>query len=198
MKLWLQVLFAQGYLWRDRFPEQFSATKNSALRATWVTFAPLAIALAGLLVLLDGRFWGLSLALAGFAWFAFLAYPLRLDRVLRSTELWLSLTWGGGFLATLANGSLVLQAVLSGALDVLLISAGLWFCVATSWLRFVQANYLIFADPGRNVWRLDPAQNPPNESWFHRLRDTFVTTYWHLPRKILFGVEPPRPARRAA
>jgi hypothetical protein len=192
MKLWLQVLFAQGWLWRDRFPEQFAATKKPPLRATWVTFTPLVITVAGLLVMLDGRWWGLSVAAAGFGWFLFIAYPLRLDHVIGSTELWLSITWGSGFLTTAATASLIPMAVLTGDWEVLLVSLGLWLCAVTTWLRFVQANYLIFADPEGNSWRLDPEQNPRRPDRLGRWRDVLTLTYWHLPRQILFGTEPPR------
>jgi hypothetical protein len=193
MKLWLQVVFAQGYLWRDRLPEQFRATKDSTLRPTWVNFAPLVLAVAGLLILFDGRGWGLSAVAAGLGWFLFTAYPLRLDRAIASTELWLSITWSGGFLATAATASLVLIGIASGDWELLLISLGLWLCAVTSWLRLVQANYLIFVDPEKNLWRLDPAQNPPRHDWLGRWRDILTSTYWHLPRRILFGIEPPRP-----
>jgi len=192
MKLWLQVLLAQGYLWRDRFPEQFVATRKSPPRATWVTFAPVVITVAGLLVLFDGRWWGLSVAAAGFGYFLFIAYPLRLDRLIGSTEMWLSITWGGGFLATAATVSLVPVAVLIGGWGVLVVSLGLWLSAVTAWLRSVQANYLIFADPERNSWRLDPEQNPRRPDWLGRWRDGLTLAYWHLPRQILFGIEPPR------
>ncbi len=187
MKLWLQVLFAQGYLWRDRFPEAFAEAKVEHRSTTGylihLIFA--VMLLMGIWSIADGDLsWGILVPVAG-TWllWALSSHGLRTD--VGRKELWLSAVWALGFLFSVSIIGLLLVVLVTADWWLLLLTLWLIVCYFTGWLRGIQCNYLIFRDPANNAWRLEGPKEPP-KGFMRAYTDAIVETYWRLPRQILF------------
>jgi len=186
MRLWLQVLFAQGYLWREQSPQFWSARDSGKwsphgfdmLRA--VAFSGIGVFLA----IIGSAVYGLVIAIAGAAMAIAHGDSFGLKRFFGSRAFWLSVNWAAG---TLALGGLAAVLVLSVAFGIWRVAAPVflfWVFAGTEMLRDMQRHYLFFA--GRRQY-IDP---PGGES--DDRSDLYVETYWLLPREIFFGIEAPR------
>jgi len=190
MKLWFQVLFAQGYVWRDRLPDALTKLEAEPKKIRLPNLIPLLMIALVVLALAGGAEWttAIPVLILSVSWFLFLSYPLRPNRRLGSTELWISVAWAGGFLASISAVVLVITTLATGSWGLLVLCVGAWLGIVTPWLRGVEANYLILADPVDNSWRLDPQLNPRSgipATW----RFMITEAYWRLPRRIFFGAK---------
>jgi len=177
MKLWLQVLFAQGYLWRRRFPDLFAA--DAHLRGERPSLWQIAFGLFFLLaggvgnLVYDNWLWAALYLSIGIGFSFPLLGVLRMDRILGDAALWVSLSWASGVLAL--TGVLVLVvvcAVISRWLAALLFLAFLVLPAAPT-IHGILSRYLFFADPHSNAH--------PIKS----VREFWLETYWQLPREVV-------------
>jgi hypothetical protein len=192
MKLWLQVLFAQGYLWRDRFPESFEYAKPDRWRpnALNLLWAASLVTLGAMWIYYGSAIFGPLLPVTGIAYLVGAADFLGLDRVVVSRAFWTSVSWAcgaltvGGFavllilsfawqLTTVVNG----DSVSLGLAVVFVGSAGFMVFFGSMSLHAIECRYLFFADPRINATMLDDPEWNPRELW--------SDTYLHLPAKIL-------------
>jgi hypothetical protein len=194
VKLWLQVLFAQGWLWRDRFPEKFREANTHKRSWLWwmlLLWVPAvwAIAATGM----GDRATLSALALANaFVWLVWQCALLLIRQNVSQKALRISVHWIAG-LATYALLALSLAAgMVAGEWQLIMWSAILLTCSASYWLRGVQDNYLLFRDPANNAWRLDGG--PAEKGLFRPLINTWQDTYWRLPRQIFVTMRGPRHA----
>jgi len=100
MKLWLQVLFAQGYLWRDRFPESFEDTqcerwRPNALNLLWAISL---ITMGAMWIYYGSAIFGPTVLVTGIACLIGAADFFGLDRVVGSRAFWTSVSWACGAL----------------------------------------------------------------------------------------------------
>jgi hypothetical protein len=178
MKLWLQVLFAQGYLWRDRFPDLFPADAHlSGERPSLWQIA------FGLLFLVGGVLNALVyspslLTVIHISIGIGLSFPLiaalGLNRLFGDAALWVSLSWATGTLGLAGIVALVTYSFVTGSwLTVALFLAFLALPAAPT-INGILSRYLFFADPHSNAHRLDDA---PTD----RAQNFWVETYWRLP-----------------
>ena len=187
MKLWLQVLFVQGWLWRDRFPDKFPAADSGKRRLGWwvlLLWVPAVWVIVALDLASDrASFSALALTNA-FVWLVWQCTALAIRPNVRGKQLWISLHWAAAFVAYI----LLLLALVVGivALEWMLVlwSGVLLICSASHWLRGIQNNYLVFVDPVRNAWRLElPSLG---KGFITPVARLIADAYWHLPRQILF------------
>ncbi len=187
MKLLLQVLFAQGWLWRDRLPEVFAEAKveHRGTIGYLILLLFAVLLLMGILSIADGDLSrGILVPVAG-TWLlrALSSHGLRAD--VGRKELRLSVVWALGFLFSVSIFGLLLVALVTADWWLLLLTLWLIVCFVTGWLRGIQCNYLIFRDPANNAWRLEGPKEPP-KGFMRVYTDAIVETYWRLPRQILF------------
>jgi hypothetical protein len=181
MKLWLQVLFAQGYLWRDRFPEEFPP--DAHLRGERPSVFMFAFGLTffalGVVSAYSGSrlFAGLCL-LVGAGYMVSNIGVLRADRVLGSAAFWVSLSWASGAVALVGIVSLIVTSALYGWWIGFVMLLGYMTLPGTVAIFGIQSRYLFFFDPTRNAHRV--------EFNISGARDLWIDTYWRLPRQILF------------
>ncbi len=187
MKLVLQVLFSQGWLWRDRFPEVFAEAKVE--RRGTIGYLMLLLSavllLMGILSIADGDLSRSILVPVAGTWLLWsLSYRgLRAD--VGRKELRLSVMWALGFLFSVSVFGLLLVALVTADWWLLLLTFWLVVCIVTIWLRGIQRSYLIFHYPAEYAWMLDDPKQPP-KGLIAPYADAIVETYWRLPRQILF------------
>jgi hypothetical protein len=194
MKLLLQVLFAQGWLWRDRFPHIYAKAKVEHRGAIGYLILLLSavLLLMGILSIADGDLSrGILVPVAG-TWllWALSSHGLRAD--VGRKELRLSVVWALGFLFAVSICGLLLVGLVTVDWWLLLLTFVFIVCFVTGWLRGIQRIYLLFRDPANNAWRLEGPKEPP-KGFMRAYTDAIVETYWRLPREILF----PRRERHA-
>lgn len=199
MKLLLQVLFTQGYLWRMRCPEEFGGVSSEKWHPNvWnVAYAAALVSMGALSIYYGSLIFGPLLLFTGIAFVVWAADFFGLNKIVGSRAFWTSVSWACG---ALTIGGFMLLLVLSIAWQSRLlidgsVSLGLGFLLlfSSSFMAFYgsmvlhafECRYLYFADPIGSGAMLDEPDWSPRELW--------VDTYRHLPRQILFGVEPPRP-----
>lgn len=187
MKLLLQLLFAQGWLWRDRFPEVFVKAKveHRGTIGYLMLLLSAVLLLMGILSIADGDLSrGILVPVAG-TWLLWaLSYRgLRAD--VGRKELRLSVMWALGFLFSVSVFGLLLVALVTADWWLLLLTFWLIVCLVTIWLRGIQRSYLIFRYPAEYAWMLDDPKQPP-KGLIAPYADAIVETYWRLPRQILF------------
>jgi hypothetical protein len=181
MKLWLQVLFAQGYLWRGRFPQRFA--EDAHLRgerpSLWqVIFGLFWLAAAFLVVRYDASLWALIYLTIGIGFSFPLLGILRIDRIFGSAALWVSLSWAFGVLALVGVLAMVVACALFGYwLGVFLFLAFLAFPAAPT-LNGILSRYLFFADPHSNAHLLE-------DHSIYSARTFVLETYWRLPSEVV-------------
>ena len=195
MKLWLQVLFAQGYLWRDTFPDELQKVKAEPRKIRLPTLIPLAMIVLVSLALVGDAEWTTAVPVLtlSLGWFMFRSYPLRADTLVGTLEFWISATWAGGAIALISAVVLAITTLATGSWGLVLLCMGAWLGIVTPWLRGVEANYLILADPVDNSWRLDPQLNPRPSGIPSTWRFMISEAYWRLPRQIFFGAKVTKP-----
>ena len=191
MKLWLQVLFAQGYLWRDRFPAQFgeTSTQKPKLLGTvvWGFLVPSLALLAGWVELADGNLLsGLPAVALSVFWVLWSVSGRWVERLVGGKALWLSIHWATGFLAVISIVATLILPPLENTWGLMPLALVLLLCSGTAYLRALQSNYLIFVSPEENAWRLTPPA-PAKAGFVAAWREWLLETYWRLPRKTLFG-----------
>lgn len=180
MKLWLQVLFGQGYLWRDRFPASYNRPAGQGgnlqvLSLAWsAVFLMLSVRNA-----LDG-----SLAVAAISIvtsLAFMASTLHgfpFLQSLRNHPFWVSVAWAGVSVALLGVLASIAASILIEAWAwVLILSAFLAFCAA-GMVNQPERRYLFFCDPGENIDALMAESTRGIVGYWRE-------TYWRLPRQTL-------------
>lgn len=187
MKLWLQVLFAQGYLWRDRFPEAYADTgmRGRAL-GSWLVFPITLLALGTINIASGGVPWiGVAMLATGAAWVMWRGTAIMLRRPLEGKrEVVISMHWASGLVVFVLLWLLIFGALASGAWILALIVIAFQIDPGSTWLWEIQNNYLLFRDPTNSRWRVD-AQ--PRTGWVSpwTLVATLIQTYVLLPAEIL-------------
>jgi hypothetical protein len=188
MKLLLQVVFAQGYLWRDRFPESFpdGTPHGSSPQPLWLAFA-LVIAASGSLALYHGSvLFGPVLLLTGLSLAVWSADSLGLKTRLGSRAFWTSVSWASGTLTTLGFAMLLPLSVWAAIADPLSFPFPWCWLVASACymvffgsvgLHVLGRRYLFFAEPRKNAHLLEEPNFSPGELW--------LDTYWNFPRRII-------------
>ena len=187
MKLWLQVLFAQGYLWRDRFPDAFAETKVEHQGPWSVVLLVLAVAVLGMSLglLAAGEEEAFFMTPMAVLWVAWSLASRGLRAGVRWTELRISLTWTLGFLFSVSAFAMLAEALVATRWQLLALGVWLTVCLATGCLRGIQRNYLLFRQPGEYAWVLEgPGERP--KGIIAPYADAIAETYWRLPRQILF------------
>jgi len=181
MTLWLQVLFAQGYLWRRRFPDRFAA--DAHLRgerpSLWqIAFGLFWLAAAFLVVRYDASLWALIYLTIGVGFSFSLLRILRVDRIFGSAALWVSLSWAFGVLALAGVLTMVVACAVFGYwLGAFLFLAFLAFPAAPT-LNGILSRYLFFTDPRSNANLLE--DHPIGSA-----RTFVLDTYWRLPSEVV-------------
>jgi hypothetical protein len=197
MKLGLQVLFTQGYLWRDRFPARFDVATGMqpSLVGTlvWGIFVPSAILVGAVGALGDGDFAAGILALILVAsWIVWTAASRWFDRLAGGKALWLSVYWASGSVMVVMLVAVTLAAPLAGKWALTLFGVSLLLCCATGYLNALQRNYLMFAHPEDDAHVLT-APTSVKMGFIAAWRAWLIETYWRLPRQILAGVDKSSP-----
>jgi hypothetical protein len=191
VKLWLQVLFAQGWLLKKRFPDAFPLRKARATPDRFMFVAVLLVSAVGIVDATRGH-WAsaVTLLILGVAWTLHHAFWLRLDRLLKWDEFWVSVIWGTPVVMEGTFIALVIVGLLDR--DWFLVSFAAVFGLAflgTFFLRNIERRFLFLRDDpivaeaagsdGVASCGLDP--------------NVWLEAYWRLPRQILF----PRKERHA-
>ena len=188
MKLLLQLLFAQGWLWRDRFPEVFAEAKVEHHRTIGyfiILLSVVLLLLMGILSIANGDLSrGILVPVAG-TWLLWTLSHRGLRADVRQKELRLSVMWALGFLLSVSVFGLLLVALAAAEWWLLLVALWLIVCFVTGWLRGIQRSYLIFRYPAEYAWMLDDPKQPP-KGLITPYADVIVETFWRLPRQILF------------
>ena len=179
MKLWFQVLFAHGYLWRRRFPDLFAA--DAHLRGERPSLWQIAF---GLFWLAGGV---LSAAYDLWPWAAIylamgigFSFPLvgivRVDRIFGDAAFWVTLSWATGVLALSGVFTLVIFCAITGKWLGALVFLGYLVLPAAPTTNGILSRYLFFAEPRSNADILErhPIDNAPK---------FLADTYWRLPRE---------------
>lgn len=193
MKLWLQVLFAQGWLWRDRFPDALPQEPDtSKWSPSWwnLAFAVSLIALGGMWISYGDLTFGSLTLLSGVAYAVSSGDAFGLEKVAGTQAFWTSVSWGSGAL-TVAGFLVLLILSLAwqiwyvvdgspslGLAVVSIASASFMVFFGSMSLRAIECRYLFFADSKRNAHLLEDVEFSANELW--------LDPYWRLPKQILF------------
>jgi len=184
MKLWLQVLFAQGYLWRDRFPEALEpALERRGLTLLWLIFA-LVLPVLGVLRMLDGSWTvGVLFIVTGVGASLLNAVSVEVHRLRENLAFWTSLAWGAAVLIGPVISLIVVLAIQGdwGFATLLLLT---WAFFGTAQLHDIESRYLFFSDPTANQYLL--------AGWPESFPRMWVETYWRLPIRIaqtMLGME---------
>ena len=183
MRLWLQVLFAQGYLWRQRLPEVFPARSpagTSNWHLWWLLFgaALLAGGINGVVRYGAGVFDALMI-LTGAGFLLWNIEVLRMQRLIGSHAFWVSLSWGSGTIVLLGLLALTVTAALQGYWIYLGSFAAMIPCFFTPTANMLQRRYLFFADTEKYGVLLD------DDADVDGIWQYFTHTYWRLPREVL-------------
>jgi hypothetical protein len=190
MKLLLQLLFVQGWLWRDRFPDEFRKAKlEHRGLAAYLVYLYLIFSIVLLFIsigfLADGDLSrGVFLALLAAAWFLWALSSREFGTDASGKEFRLSAIWATGFLFAVSVVAFLAMVIMTA--DWLLLPPPIAFllCLVTGWLRGIQGNYLIFRDPVNNAWRLK--QTRTETGLVRPLVNSWIETYWRLPLQIFF------------
>ena len=187
MKLWLQVLFAQGWLWRDRFPDAFAKTKVEHHGRCPLVLLILAMAVLGLSLglLASGEEEAFFMAPMAVLWVAWSLASRGLSAGVRWKEFRISLTWTLGFLFSVSVFAMLAAALVAAKWQLVPMGLALAVCFATGCLRGIQRNYLLFRQPDEYAWVLEgPGEQPKGlvAPYATAIREA----YWHLPKQILF------------
>ncbi len=187
MKLLLQVLFVQGWLWRDRFPEVFAEAKveHRGITGYLILLLSAVLLLMGILSVADGDLSRGILAPVAGTWLLWALSSRGLRADVGRKELRLSVMWALGFFFSVSVFGLLLVALVTADWWLLLLTFALLVCWVTGWLHGIQGSYLLFRDPVNNAWRLEGPKEPP-KGFMRAYTDAVVETYWRLPRQILF------------
>jgi len=194
MKLWLQVLFAQGYLWRDRFPDAYAVTQIKGRLLGWWLFYPVVLVVLGGSRIPWGAAWlGVITLAAGALWVVWRVSALMLQRRITRRALVISIHWASGFMVFILLWLLVPASVAADDWGLALVSIALQVDPSSTWLWEVQNNYLLFRDPSRNQWRIDAHART---GWISPLMliAGLAEAYILLPAKILGMRKTSRPA----
>lgn len=187
MKLLLQVLFAQGWLWRDRFPDAFTKTKaeHHGLSAFLLQIFPIVVLAGSTGLLAFGEEEGLFVTPMAVIWVAWSLSSRGLSVEVSWKELRISLTWTLGFLFSISVFAMLAGTLIAAEWELLPLGFWLAVCFATGCLRGIQRSYLIFRYPAKYAWMVDDPKQPP-KGLIAPYTDAIVETYWRLPRQILF------------
>jgi hypothetical protein len=183
MKLWLQVLFVQGWLWRDRFPDKFAEASVEYRGLSSYAFLILPAALLGVSLkpLADGKTWAIAVAFMAGIWLLWSLSSRGLRADARHKELRISMNWAMGFLFCVSVFAVLAMAIATADWQLIPVPLALIVCWANGWLRGIQRSYLHFRDPD---WMPDePPQTP--RSFVTSYADFIADTYWRLPKQIL-------------
>ncbi len=187
MKLLLQVLFVQGWLWRDRFPQQFAETKlehRGLAPYLWIIL-PAALLLASFLALATGETWAIGLTFTAGAWLLWSLSSRWLSVDASRKELRISINWALGFLFCISVLLLLALALATSVWPLIPLAFVLIVCLVTGWMRAVQRNYLLFRQPDEYAWVLDgPGEQP--KGLVAPFATAITDAYWRLPKQILF------------
>ncbi len=183
MKLWLQVLFAQGWLWRDRFPEAFPVARpqgSSGASVLWLVFGLLLV--TGGAIALGGGYGSQAFSvlqvLTGAAFFLSNIGILRIHRLIGSNAFWVSLSWSSGTVALVGITGLVLVSAIEGYWIWTVLLVGMMaFCFSLT-IGAIERRYLFFSDPRTYGYLLDERQ-------IESIREHWTETFWRLPGKVL-------------
>jgi hypothetical protein len=187
VKLLFQVLFLQGYLWRDRFPAYFREGGIAWYNGDVVLLSiGLIFTTAGISVLAAG--WviaGMLILMFGAGFVLGNAQRLGLNRLGGSDAFWVSLEWSGGTLTVLGTLGIILRLILVGGWwPVTLLFLLILFFPEAPGIRRTWERYLFFADPAKNRHFLeDPISRNPLTFWF----DTFFRLPWQVAKAIFHG-----------
>ena len=188
MKLWLQVLFAQGWLWRERFPDKFAeaAVERRPLRGwLFVLFVAAIWVIVAFAQVERGRAWVGALGLVvGLVWVIWQASAPTIRKGVKAKEFRVSLHWAAGFVAYVLVALSALVGIVVMEWPLVMWSAILMFCSASHWLRGIQNNYLLFLDPVANAKRLELP--PLGKGFITPVARLVADAYWWLPKQILF------------
>jgi hypothetical protein len=157
VRLWLQVLFTQGYLWSDRFPEAFADTRiKGRVLGSWMVFPVTLVALGTLRLTSGGVLWlGVATLGAGVFWVAWRVSALMLQRSLNRREVVISVHWASGLMIFVLLWLLIFAGLARGEWVLALVSIAFQLDPGTAWLWDIENNYLLFRDPSRNQWRIE-------------------------------------------
>ena len=180
MKLWLQVLFAHGYLWRERFPDLFGA--DAHLRGERPSLWQIAFGVFFLVAAIGNAVASLWERAAIFLFIGMdFAFPLvgltRVNRLFGDAALWVSLSWATGVLALAGILVLIGLSLITGAWWAALLFLAFLALPAAPTINGILSRYLFFADPRANAHWLE---DHPIES----ARSFWVETCWRLPREV--------------
>lgn len=191
MKLLVQLVFAQGYVWRDRFPEMFARAKCEQGKM-WLIILPSALVASGIPLLKTSPVVGISFLAVGISWLVWFAVSTRIGEHARLKPLRLSLVWFAGF--AFVTSLLCVLAVAPFLREWILVpwAIGLLMCFGSGWLRAFQYNYLLFRQPDEYAWVLEGLPQPP-KGLMAAYAYAIGEIYWRLPKQILF----PRKERHA-
>jgi hypothetical protein len=185
MKLLLQLVFVQGWLWRHCFPEVFVRAKTQRMNIGWWVILPMLLVLVGVAQLAEEA-WsaGVPLLAFGVLWLIWQASSRGIHEKTGKKEFRISLSWGSGFVFMVMLLGSTAVAVVTANWPLLLLSVAVFLCSGSGWLRGIEANYIFFRDPTNNMWRLE--DRPPEKGLVRPLVNLWVETYWRLPSEILF------------
>jgi len=193
MKLWLQVLFAQGYLWRDRFPEQFDYRPLRRGVSWLMLIFGLSLVTWGIgLVVTGSPITGTLMVLTGSGFVVTNFESLGFYRLGGSAAFWISVGWGSVSAALVGMASLFAVFLYGAVFDSIWALIGLvWIvgfiaCCCTASINAIECRYLFFASPRDNACMLE-------ESGSQSIGQLWKETFWLLPRQILFGIQSRRP-----
>ena len=186
MKLLLQLLFVQGWLWRDRFPEVLARSKVQHTRiGQLLVIAPILLLLVGATQIADSASSeGAALLALGGSWLLWYISSLGISEGTRWKEARSSASWATGFLFLVTLFASIGVGVVTQDWSLLPAYFLFLLCPGSSWMRAIQANYLFFRDPADNAWRLE--EQPAERGLLRPLINLWVETYWRLPSEILF------------
>lgn len=185
MRLLLQVMFVQGYLWRDhrqRFPERLpedpETESTDQPRTNWMDMGVGgALIVVGFLSLSASPVAGTAMTLSGVC--VFLVYAPRATSLALglSKPASTSLSWACASLFTILVPVVVVAAATEATWDLLVLGILSAASLGAHFVQSIEERYLFFADPENNKWRLAQRKG---DSILERYKSTFIT----LPREI--------------
>ncbi len=183
MRLLFRVLFLQGWLLRERFPHAFPIREPRQQPDRFVFVVVLVAAALGLVDLVEGQLaTGVPLIVLGVAWILHHGCWLRLDRLLRADELWLSISWGTPVLMEAILVALIPIAIVQRVWSLVALAVICLAWLGTPWLYHLQRRFLFFRD---GIDDSAGATGPNGETSCALNSNVWSDAYWRLPKQIL-------------
>jgi len=176
MKLWFQVLFAQGYLLRQLFPDDFREEHESTRpNLVNLVLSLLYVALGLGMIFTGSPVFGSVLTLTGLAWAIWSGDSLGLKRCVCSRAFWTSLSWASGTASVIGWFLIALLSAIFGMWLMFGIFAAFFGFFGTISLRLLQRRYLYFSQRSSS-WDTEPIGG--------NIAEWYVDAYWRLPREV--------------